>query len=235
MVSDTGQFARHRVASGAIVMQREGILMQLFTRSVVLTGPFAEVMGYAADMRAHVADKIGREVSLWSAMFGAPIGAMAFSTHVEGLADLQAAGAVLLGDADYHAKLDVGRGFSGNPPEDHLLTPVHGELGDHPPVGAMAVITTAAIANGQYVEAITWGIDIAKHVERVTGLPTLFLTDDYGAFGQVTWIGVSPDAASADTAGNAIIADAGYIERVSAGANLFIAGSGHRSLVARVA
>ena len=209
--------------------------MQLFTRSVMLTGPFADVMGYAADMRAHVADKIGREVSLWSAMFGAPLGAMAFSTHVEGIADLQAAGSALIADADYHAKLTVGRTLQGGPAEDHLYTPVHGELGDHPPVGAMAVVTTAAIANGQYVEAITWGIDIAKHVESVTGLPTLFLTDDYGAFGQVTWIGVAPDGAATDAAGAAVLADPGYIERVSAGASLFVAGSGHRSLVARVA
>jgi hypothetical protein len=209
--------------------------MQLFSRSVMFNGPFGDVMAYATDMRQFVSDKTAREVGLWSVMFGAPLGAMVYAARVDGLADLQSIGATLVGDADYHAKLAKGRDFVAGPAEDNLATPIHGELGDPPPVGSVAVVTTAAIANGAYAEAIAWGVDIAQHVERVAGVPTLFLANDFGAFGQVTWIGVSPDAAAADAAGQKINADPDYLGKLASAGTLFAQGTGHRTLLSRVA
>ena len=209
--------------------------MQLFTRAVMLNGPFNDVMAYATDMRQYVSDKTGREVGLWSVMFGAPLGAMIYAARVEGLADLQSIGATLLGDPDYHAKLAKGREFVAGPAEDNLATPIHGELGDPPPVGSVAVVTTAAIANGAYADAIAWGVDIAQLVERVAGVPTLFLANDFGAFGEVTWIGVSADAAAADAAGQKINADPEYLGKLADAGRLFAEGSGHRTLLSRVA
>jgi hypothetical protein len=209
--------------------------MQLFTRAVMLNGPFDAVMSYAADMRQFVSDKTDREVGLWSVMFGAPVGAMVYAARVDGLADLQSIGATLVGDADYHARLAKGREFAAAPAEDNLATPIHGELGDPPPVGSVAVVTTAEIANGAYADAFAWGIDIAQHVERVTGVPTLFLSQDFGAFGAVSWIGVSPDAAAADAAGQKINADPEYVAKLADAGRLFAQGSGHRTLLSRVA
>ena len=209
--------------------------MQLFSRVVMLTGPFAEVNAWASDMRQYVSDKSDREIGLWSVMFGAPLGTMVYSARVEGLADLQSIGAALLGDPDYHAKLASGREFSGGPPVDQISTPIYGELGDPPPVGSVAVVTTATIANGAYAEAIAWSVEIAQYVEGVTGFRSTFLVDDFGPFGQVRWIGVAPDAASADAAGQKLNADQGYLEKLTATGKLFAQGSGNRGLASRVA
>lgn len=219
-----------------VAAQPRGAIMQLFTRSVMLSGAVADVTAFATDMRSYASGLAGREMSLWSVLFGGPQGSMVFSAHVEGLADLQSVGATLLQDSGYHDRLAAGRGLSAGPAEDRLYTPVYGALGDdHPPVGAMAVITTAVIANGKYAEAIGWGIEIAQYVEGVSGMPMLFLMDDYGDFGRVTWVGVANDAQAADAGSAKINADTGYVERLGAAGALFVPGSGSRGLLARVA
>jgi hypothetical protein len=209
--------------------------MQLFTRTVALAGPINETMAFSADMRQFVSDQTGREIGLWSVMFGAPLGTMVYTAHVDGIADLQGIGATLLAHPDYHAKLASAQQLSSGPPIDQLSTPIHGELGDPPPVGSVAVVTTAAIANGAYADAIGWGVEMAQYVEGVTGFPVAFLIDDYGPFGQVRWISVAPDAASTDAAAQKLNADPGYLEKLRAAGQLFAEGSGQRGLASRVA
>jgi hypothetical protein len=209
--------------------------MQLFTRTVSLAGPNDEVMSFATGMRELVSDRSGREIALWMVSFGAPIGTFVYSARVEGLADLQQIGATLIADPEYHAKLASGRQLGTAPPTDQLSTPIYGELGAVPPVGSTSIVTTAAISNGKYAEALAWGVEISQYVEGVTGFPTLFLSQDFGDFGRVTWIGVTPDAASADTAGQKINADPGYLGKLAAAGELFAQGSGQRALLTRVA
>ena len=214
---------------------RMGINMQLFTRQLMTAGPEAEAGAWAAEMAAVVSAKMGTEVALWAAGFGAPIGAFAFTIRVEGIADLMAKAAPLDGDADYQAKLAKGADIMVGPPQDSLATPLHGDLGDPPPVGAMAVVTNAVIANGQYAEAVGWGIDVAQHVTTLTGMPVGLMMQEYGTFGQLTWIGIGADAAAIDASAAATNGDAEYIKKMSAAGNLFVPGSGQRSLVTRVA
>ncbi|MGD9999260.1 MAG: hypothetical protein AB7L17_11640 [Ilumatobacteraceae bacterium] len=209
--------------------------MQLFSRTLMLSGPFSETMAFSTDMRQFVSEQTGRDIGLWSVMFGAPLGTIVYTTHVEGVADLQSIGATLLAHPDYHAKLAKAQQLSGGPPVDQLSTPIHGELGEAPPVGSVAVVTTAAIANGAYADAIGWGVDMAQYVEGVTGFPVAFLIDDYGPFGQVRWISVAPDAAATDTASQKLNADPGYLDKLRAAGQLFAEGSGQRGLAARVA
>ncbi len=208
--------------------------MDLFTRSVLMTGPPAAYMEYATSMRSFVSEKLGQDIALWSAAFGAPRGAMVYAARVEGLAGVQAMNAKLLGDAEYMSKLAGASGMT-MPAEDNLLQPLHGELGDPPPPGAVATVTTAVIANGAYADAIGWGIEMAQLGETVTGMPTIFGMNAFGTFGQVTWINVAADAAAADAAGNAINANADYMGKLGAIGDLFVPGSGHRSLAIRIA
>ena len=202
----------------------------------MMAGPQADVMAYATDIRAYVAGKTGEDIGLWSVVFGAPIGTMSFTARVDGLAGLQAMTATFIDDAEYHAKLAAGRDFVAAPSEDSLAEPLHGDMGgDPPPVGSMAVVTTAVVGNGAYAEAIGWGIDIAQHAEKVSGMPTVFLMNNYGTFGQVTWIGIAADAAAADAAGAAINADADYVAKLGGARDLFVPGMSHRALLSRVA
>ena len=151
-------------------------------------------------MQAHVSAVGGREIALWSTVFGAPLGTMTYAVRVEGIADLQALSAQILADADYHAKLAKGADYAVGNAEDRLFQPLNAEFGDPPPVGSMALVTSAVIANGAYEKAIAWGLDMAQHASSVTGIPTLFLVEQYGTFGSVGWIGVAADGAAIDAA-----------------------------------
>jgi hypothetical protein len=212
-----------------------GTIMQLFTRQMMTAGPEIEAGVWAAEMAAMVSAKMETEVALWAAGFGEPIGAIAYTMPVDGIADLMAKTAPLQDDADYHAKIAAGADFVVGPPQDSLATPLHGDLGESPPVGSMAVVTNAVIANGQYAEAVGWGIDVAQHITSLTGMPVGLMMQEYGNFGQLTWIGIGADAAAVDASAAATNGDAEYIKKLSAAGNLFVPGTAHRSLVIRVA
>lgn len=209
--------------------------MQLFSRQIQLAGPLAETMAYATDLQAHVSAVGGREIALWSTVFGAPLGTMTYAVRVEGIADLQALSAQILGDAEYHAKLAKGVDYAVGTAEDRLFQPLNAEFGDPPPVGSVALVTSAVIANGAYEKAFAWGIDMAQHASSVAGIPTLFLAEQYGTFGSVGWIGVAADGAAIDAGTAALNADADYLKKLGAAGDLFLPGSGHRILSTRVA
>lgn len=210
--------------------------MKLFSRRVHLVGPPAETMTYATEMCAYVNDKIGREVALWSAVFGAPLGSMIYTMRVEGIADLATATEGLLADPEYHAKLAAGAAFAGAPAEDSIGTPIRGELGaESPPVGTYASVTTAQISNGKYAEAFGWAVEVAAHVESVTGWPTMVTSSQYGPFGTVNWIAGGADAAAVDASNAALMGDEGYMKMLVAAGDLFLPGSGQQVLIQRVA
>jgi hypothetical protein len=210
--------------------------MKLFSRRIQLVGPPAETMAYATDMCAYVNEKVGREIALWSAVFGAPLGSMMFTMRVEGVADLATATEGLLADPEYHAKIAAGAAFAGAPAEDSLGTPIRGELGgEAPPVGTYAAVTTAQIANGKYAEAFGWAVEVAAQVESTTGMPTMVISSQYGPFGTVNWIAGGADAAAVDAANSALMGDEGYMKMLGATGDLFVPGSGQQALIQRVA
>lgn len=209
--------------------------MQLFTRQVLMTGDADKSMTWAGEIAGMASDKMGIEVGAWSAGFGAPLGALAFTARVEGVADLMAKSGPLAGDAEYMAKVAEGRAMMAGPPEDSLASPLHGELGDPPPVGSFAVVTNAQIANGKFAEAVGWGLDVAQHVTSLTGMPVGVMMQEYGAFGQMTWIGIGADAAAVDASSAATRGDADYVAKLSAAGDLFVPGSATRTLANRIA
>lgn len=208
--------------------------MYLFSRQAVLNGPPTETMAWASEIRGYAADKTGKDIALWSAGFGAPVGSVGWAMRVEGLADVSNVGAQLLSDDGYVELLAKGADFFVAPAEDTLLSPVHGELGEaSPPVGAMATITTASIS-GSISAAVTWGVEIAQIAEGVIGTPVMVATSAYGNFMQVVWIGVSADAAAADQAAEKITASAEYMTKVDGATGLFLPGSANRTHLTRV-
>ena len=208
--------------------------MQLFTRQLLTTGPAGDSLAWATEIASAASAKMGTEIAVWSAAFGAPVGALAFTMRVEGVADLMEKAAPLADDAGYQAILAKGAEITVGPPEDRLATPLHGDLGDPPPVGSWAVVTNAVIANGRYEEAVGWGIDVADHVTSLSGMPVGLMMQEYGTFGQLTWIGIGADAAAVDASAAATNGDASYVKKLSAAGDLFVPGSGQRSLVTRL-
>lgn len=209
--------------------------MQLFSRRVLLVGPPSETVPYATEMREFVSEAIGREVALWAANFGAPVGTMLYTMRVDGVADLADATSGLMENEEYQRRLADHAHLNGAPAEDSLGTPIFGELGDHPPVGSYAQVVSAVIANGMYAEGFAWGAEIAAYVAELTGVPEMFLAGQFGPFGNVTWIAVAPDAATVDRANATTNADAEYMKRLTEARDLFVPGSGQQALVSRIA
>ena len=211
--------------------------MKLFSRRVHMVGPPADTMAYAIDMCAFVNEKVGREIALWSALFGAPLGSMMYTMRVEGVADLATATEKLLAEPDYHAKIAAGAAFVGGmPAEDSIGTPIRGELGgESPPVGTYAAVTTAQIANGKYADAFGWAVEVAQQVESTTSLPTMVISSQYGPFGTVNWIAAGADATAVDAANEALMGDESYMKMLGAAGDLFVPGSGQQALIRRIA
>ena len=208
--------------------------MFLFSRQAVLSGPPGETMAWASEIRAYASDKIDNEIALWSAGFGAPVGSVGWAMRVGGLADVAANGQKLLSDDGYHKLLAKGADYMVAPPEDTLMSPVHGEFGEaSPPVGSVASITSASIS-GKISEAIGWGVEVAQLVESITGNPVMVGTSGYGNFMQVVWIGVAADAAAADAQNEKVTSSAEYMTKVDGAHGLFLPGSANRTLLTRV-
>jgi hypothetical protein len=218
-----------------IVEERGGRSMRLFTRQIQLSGPPLEIAAYAADMREFVSKKTGVEIGLWNVQFGAPLGTMIYSARVEGLAQLATITDTLMADPKYHEKLAKGADYVAGPAEDSLAQAIHGGEGDAPPVGTVITATRAVISNGMYADAVAWGVEMAIHSEKITGYPVGFFMDTFGAFGAVAWLSGAPNVGEVEKAGDALNADPSYQGKLSAVKDLFLPGSGLRTLATRVA
>ncbi len=211
--------------------------MYLFTRNAVLTGNPAASMAWAVKIGDYVTTTTGRPVSTWAAQFGQPIGTVSWSTVLESHADLNVAFGALETDAGYAKLVEEGMPFFTSPHEMTMRRAIQdgpSEGSEPPAVGALANVTTAVAATGKMAEAIAWGVAVSAHVGKVTGNPVMFLADTYGAFGQLTWLGTSPDLGAVDAANDKLAADSGYMDMLGQSGDLFVPGSGHRALFARI-
>jgi hypothetical protein len=210
--------------------------MYQFARVLTLTGDPRETMAWAAETTAYVNEHSDLDVSLWGAVFGYPVGTVAWSAIVEGRAQLAAATEKLTADGAYLDQVAKAAEWVHAPAEDLFRSIVHGGPGEEPPaVGAVAAVTQAVAATGKMPEAIGWAIDMAQHAESLTGTPISFGVNAYGDFGGMAFIGVVPDMATADANADALRADAAYMEKIGASSGLFVDGSAHQSLLRRLA
>ena len=168
-------------------------------------------------------------------MFGASVGTFVFTTRLDGIAGVQAMGASLAGDAEFAALVAKGAAWSTGAPVDQMRESLNGEnTGGLPPVGSVATVTTAVMNGGKYGAAVTWGLEVAALVEKITGTPVNLSMGMFGEMGQLAWIGVAADAATADAANAKISADAEYMAKIDGSDGLFVPGSAHRRVAVRI-
>lgn len=209
--------------------------MAMFSRTVHMSGPVAEVGAHMLALRSRVSDRLGSEVALWNVLFGAPAGTFAFTTRVDGIAGVQAMGASLAGDAEFAALVAKGAVWSTGAPVDQLRESLSGEsTAGSPPVGSVATLTTAVMNGGKYAAGVGWGLEVAALVDKITGMPVNLSMGMFGEMGQLVWIGITPDAATADTINAKISADAEYLAKLDEAGDMFVAGSARRRLSIRM-
>jgi hypothetical protein len=220
---------------GILIFTRENIMFQ-FARVLTLQGDTRETMPWALEVTAHVNAKTGLDVSLWGSVFGYPVGTIAWSTMVEGRAQLSGEMAQLATDNAYLDLALKAQQWVTGPAEDNFRSVVHGGPGDTPPaVGAVASVTEALAATGKMPEAVAWAVDMAQHASNVTGTAVSLLVNAYGDFGGMAFISTVADMGVADAAGDAVQSDSDYITKIGASSGLFVDGSAHQSLLRRIA
>ncbi len=211
--------------------------MIIFQRVVTFQGPPQDVATWAAEITAHVNDRTSLDVSLWQGISGGPVGTLAWSALAENLTVLEAATDSLAGDKAYADLLSRAAEWSTGPGEDHILRMVHSAGGEYerPGVGAYAEGTRAVPAEGKLAKAGAWGVEIADAHAKLTHASVLFCTAEYGAFGEMRWLGLYPDAAAVDRAAEAIAKDESYTKKLDQAGDLFAEGSAQRTLARRIA
>ncbi len=209
--------------------------MYLFSRVLTLTGPPRQTMPWAAEITAYANANSSLEVSCWSANFGYPIGTVGWSVRVDTQTQLAAGQAELAADVGYHELIEAAEGWVTAPGHDVMRRFLYGSPGEPPAIGSIAQITTATALVDRLEDAIGWSVEIAQHVEGITGSPVSVLSDTFGTMGGMAWIGVQPDIASAQSSGDKMMADPTYLGRMTTTGDLFLPGSGHVAQLTRIA
>lgn len=196
--------------------------MYLFTRRTRLVGGNGSAgIEWATGLCSSVKAVTDHDVQLWASVYSPGFGTVSWTAWVEDLAQLESIGDRLGADADYAALVDRGASLTDGTLDDALLQPLHGTPDPTQEITYVAGVE-AIVAGGNVVKAMTAGITIAQHAEKVTGRPTMFVQAATGPYGSVGWLTGYPDIASFQAAQEALAADAGWPEVVDATDGCFV-------------
>jgi hypothetical protein len=88
-------------------------------------------------------------------------------------------------------------------------------------------VRTATIAPGKVVEALTFAHQIAKLVEKITGLKVGVSMPVGGNPFRIAWVAAQPDLAAVEANNNKLLSDPEYMKLTKGSASLFLPGSAH--------
>lgn len=212
--------------------------MFLHIREVVVRGDPRRTLELAARARELVQAKSGLRLSLWAAVTGAPVGTLYYTSFVQSRAEDDAASTTLLADDEYLELLAEADQYLAAPPQDSLLEILHASGGEYrsAPVGSVATMYRAQIANARYGKASQWGVEMSELASEITGNPGLFVRGtEGGPFGAVGWLSTVADMAAADAANEALAKDSRYLAKLDEMGDLFVPGSGAGTVSKRIA
>jgi hypothetical protein len=188
--------------------------MYLFSRQVRLaTGHTREAIDWALAQSEKVHTITGLQVGLYTQVFSPNIGTVAFSAFVPDLAALEAAGDKLNVDDAFIAASDKGAALTVGHPVDRLAQIVHGDPDPNRSIEYVTVVR-AVCASGRIARGLELGVEIAERAEKVTGTPTLFLSDVTGTYGGVSWTSGHADVQAMERAQQSLAEDAGWVKYI---------------------
>jgi len=190
--------------------------MYLFTRRRRIDlGHWTKAIEWSVTATGQVRDITGRGIDAWMAVMSPEVGTVVWSMWAETLAELEAAGDSLAADAGFVKSDEKADDWFDGPMEDQIASMIHGDVDPDGPVANYVSVVEAQAANGRLTNAITSGIAIAEFATRVGGQNTGFLVNTTGPYGGVAWITGSPDIATVDTSGAALMADPAWLDLVN--------------------
>jgi hypothetical protein len=193
--------------------------MYLFSRSTVLADN--DGLAWAVGITEHATRASGLEIELWGQVWSPEYGRITWTGFAPDLPTLAAAGDAMTADAAMAAEAAKGAAHTTGGLDDALYNVVHGDLDPGAPRAEYVSSTNAVCASGKLTEAMTTGVEIAQHAEKITGVPTLFIANVTGVYGGVGWISGYPDAAAMEAAQQAIAADTHFAKQVDKAGSVY--------------
>jgi hypothetical protein len=189
--------------------------MYLFTRSRRIgSADFAGTMDWIGTATGSVRSITGRDVNAWAAVMSPEFGTVVWSMWAESLAEVAAAGDGLAASSDWQKLVAQGDEFFEGPVVDGLASVVHGTPDPNAEPPEYVTVATAAAAAGRIGDAIAGGIEIADHVTKTTGQPTIFTVNATGLYGGVSWLTPSENIDAVDAGESALMADAEWLKLI---------------------
>ena len=193
-----------------------------------------DALAFSIDICGRVKSITGQDVSAWTVLYGAPITTVTWTTRVEGHATLGAMNEKLQADAGYMAATAEAAELFTGAPEDSLIEML-ALVGTGSGAGNYASLVTAQCADGKIADAMAWGVDILNHVHELTGRDGSFSRSLYGPWATVGWITLADSLEQIDEGTAKMNADPTYIEKIEAGAGLFLPGVSASRLSQKIA
>lgn len=179
--------------------------------------PAHSVDAVAAAIAASTAAEVvtGLAVSTWVTWLSPESGTIVWTATAERLADLEAAFDKLALDDGFQRLIATYDPLFSGPVEDSLAKIVYGDPLTVPgslPDYASVVRTTAR--NGRVREALSAGVELARHATEVSRVPMSFLVEVTGAFGGVRWVSGGATVAEVEHSLAELTDDLGWLELV---------------------
>lgn len=206
--------------------------MYIFTRAGTLKPDhLVDGTAFAIDMAAKVKTTTGTHVNVYQSFYGQPIGTMLWSIRAESQAELADLTAKLTADPGYIDAAQRGAAlFTGNH-VTALAKVVSTTMAAPKPI---VVVTQAVIANGKLSKAMEFGVAAQALVAKITGQPTTFASDTYGAYGGVRWLIGCDTMEQVDHVEHVMSTDASFIALVESAGDLFVQGSTQTGLIQKI-
>jgi hypothetical protein len=191
--------------------------MYLFSRrSRLAPGNTRDAMAWATGITEKVNQVSGLPVSLFTQVFSPEVGTLVWSTFVPDLATLEVATDKLNVDDGFVSMGDAGVKFSLGGADDALAQVVYGEPDPNRPVEYVTTVQSVC-ASGSVARGIELGVEIAQRVEKVLGIPGMFITGATGNYGTVGWITGYANVKELEAAQQKLAADTKFGEFVDKG------------------
>lgn len=201
-----------------------GYVMQIFSRQIRLLGG-ADAAAWAVATTEKAREASGLPISLWTASVGLPSGSYAWSSPVDGVAQLAEATDKMNEDADLRALVAQGRDYIADVLPDRLHQLIHGEVTEPAAVGSYMLSVNAVAQQGQGQAAGAWAVKIADIWAGITGISPVVATTISGPMFEYSWFARHATAASIDEANAKIMASAEYAAEVDSAGTLFHPGA----------
>jgi hypothetical protein len=200
------------------------------TTRIIRTHPsqIQQAVGLVGDVVKLVNERHGGNLGMAVNVGGDP-GALVVVGTFEHLSDYEAMRAGMAADTDIQA-LVTGNANPASSMEDTIskvLVPGGGPKG-------WVIANTARMHMPRVVEAITFGVEIAEYVTKLTGVPVSFSNATTGDRSRVMWSSTADSMAEIEALGDQTEGDAGYLDFFARSAGLYVDGSLNASIWQRV-